>query len=159
MSVNFLARINYKYKMKKSYSFLLVCFLFFYYWPTAANSLCGVRDIEQYLEFKIAREYLEKEFPNKRDYLILTNFSNWYTPLGYSSVSLHFYKNFEDLIKKYYKEKYCFYYIVIQLIDAKSGFPYKGYNMPEGLDNKVIFERKFQNDYLLKISKCIPKEP
>ena len=167
MSMSFLSELNKKTGIRKSYCILAAIFLVFIYWPDAAN-ICGVRNIELYNRNKEIRRFLEANFPNKKEYICITEITGYFVVLGYSTISY-----FSDLpnshnieperyreIKKeknlqllvdFYKKKVCSYYILIQHLDKETNEP--RYHLPDNFKEEVLLEKQYYEGKILRFSK------
>ena len=167
MSMSFLSELNKKIGIRKSYCILAAIFFVFIYWPDAAN-ICGVRNIELYNRNKEIRRFLEANFPNKKEYICITEITGYFVVLGYSTISY-----FSDLpnshnieperyreIKKeknlqllvdFYKKKVCSYYILIQHLDKETNEP--RYHLPDNFKEEVLLEKQYYEGKILRFSK------
>ena len=155
MALSFLVLLKIQYSIRKI-GFAIAClFLMIVYWSDI-NSLCGTKEVELFREFKFTRDFLEKNFPNKRDYMILSREAYLYTPLGYNSVYTSLFNDFNDLIKGYYNNKYCSYYLVFQTLNSETGLPFDGYELPKGLKSEILLETQLKKGFLYRIYRCVP---
>ena len=159
MAIYFFVYINQKYNFNKYYILVISFFLIFYYSPNAVKmNNIGYRNYELLLEVKTGLDFLKTHFPNKREYIVIKERPNVYTPIGYSAVGFDTYYSFGERIKNYYNDKLCLYYLVFQTIDLDTNLPKVWQEMPEDLETiEVVFEKKLLQNHLLRISKCIPK--
>ena len=155
MALSFGVLLKIHYSINRFGIAIACLFLLIVYWPDI-NSLCGTKEVELFREFKFTREYLETNFPDKRDYIILSKEAYLYTPLGYNSVYISLYNDFNDLIKGYYDKKYCRYYLVFQTLNSETGLPFDGYEFPKGLKSEILLETQFKKGFLYRISRCVP---
>ena len=156
MSISFLYQFNLKYGLKKYYSIILMLLLLVIYWPEAVFSNCGVLNTPVYLELRDGRKYIEANYPNKKDYIIITDKPNFYVPFGYSSVSYKAYNNaFKNIVMDCFRNKYCSFLLVIQIL-KEDMTPFKGQEKLEGFEYETIFETCFIKGTYYRISKCVP---
>ena len=167
MAMIFLSDINKKYGLKKSYCALAMIFLLVIYWPDASKN-CGVRTIELYNENKEIRKFLEANFPDKNEYIVITKITGYFVCLGYSTMS--FYSDLpnerfidEDKVKEKRKEenlqlmidlckrKACSHIILIQNLDKDTNDSV--YTIPEIFKEEVLLEKQYYDGKILKFSK------
>lgn len=154
-AVAFLTLVFERFKLKKILCSIAVAGLFFFYWPNAAAN-CGVGDEPLFWELKLTREFLKNYLPNQREYVVLCVRSNFYVPLGYSSVEfIQFFKNRERILDFYSKGLFK-YFVVIQNIDITNNLPADGHDL-EGFNLQPLYEVQFNKDYIYRISKGYPK--
>ena len=157
MAILFLNRVNLKLCIKRYHYSILFFLLMIVYWPNNVTSCCGMTENTISLEFREGRKYIEANFPNKNDYIIISDKSNFYVPLGYSSVNYNAFKHFRDLIKDCCRKNNNSYLLVIQVLNADKT-PFKGQEMLEDVDAEIVFETCITKGYFYRISKCVFKQ-
>ena len=172
MAVGFLYQCNLKYSFNKLYCSAFFLILFLFYWPLSANSCCGVNNTQMYLDFKEGREFLKTNYPDKEDYLIIYKRSNFYTPLGYNSVSYNYYEKEKISINNLYKNKYYSYFLVFQRVKLDNNDSEIGLSEDNSLaskqqfnnailnnfNSKKVFDKNLGGNLMLQVFHCIPKE-
>ncbi|MBP5470213.1 MAG: hypothetical protein J6Z11_13315, partial [Candidatus Riflebacteria bacterium] len=105
-------------------------------------------------------DFLETNYPNKREYIVIRERPNLLTPLGYNAVGIDNYNSpkLKPIINNYYNEKYCLFFLIVQIIDLKTNLPLDGYEIPSGAEQKVVYEKFLKEDHLLRISSYIPNK-
>ena len=132
-----------------------------FYLPNAVKMTnYAFKNYELLLDMKTTIDFLETNYPNKREYVVIRERPNLLTPLGYNAVGFDNY-NFAKLnpiINNYYYEKYCLFFLIVQIIDLKTNLPLEGYEIPSGEKQKVVYEKYLMGDHLLRISSYIPQK-
>ena len=157
MAVFFLWQCSYKLSIKRYCYAIFFVLLLLVYWPEASTASCGTSDNHISLEFREGRKYIETHFPNKDEYIIISDSPNFFVPFGYSSVGYNAYrKAFKNVVIDSIQKKYTSYLLVIQLLNADMT-PFKGQEMLEEFEVKSVWERCLVKGYYYRISKCILK--
>ncbi len=146
--------ISLKLSIRKNYFLLFIISFLFIYWPVAGQNL-GVRDLVLYREFRAAREFLSKNFPNKNDYIVVANRSNLYVPLKYSSINFEYLRNNLLSIKNDLSNKTYRYLLLIQTINKLRNKPINECIAPNELELECLYETQIRADQFLRISKCV----
>ena len=120
-------------------------------------SYINKNDLSPYLDFYTCNRFLEKNFPDKNQYILIHYKPNLYTPFGYNSVGYNYYikPEINKIIKEYYSQNQIKFYLAFQMIDLKTKATY--FPISEDLDHEKIFETIIDNAYILRVSKCVPK--
>ena len=159
MSIYFLFSFVNKFQVNKYIFGLIYLTIFLFYLPDAVKMTnFAFKNYELLLDMKTTVDYLETNFPNKREYIVIRERPNLLTPLGYNAVGFDNYNSdiLKPIINNYYDEKYCLFFIVVQIIDLKTNLPLEGYKIPIGAEQKVVYEKFLMQDHLLRISRYIP---
>ena len=156
LGVVFLVQLNNKIRQHKIYYSVLCAFLLFFNWSDTANLSC-VRDLPRFWKFKKCREYLNDNYSNKNDFLIMTSNPNYYTPLGYNSISFDDYNKYNEKIKRFISDKKDFSIISFQYLYSDTLEPICNCVLPEGLTAETVLEEQFTPGFLVRISKCYLK--
>ncbi len=159
MAIYFTYQMFIKFKIYKYYSIPLAFAILLFYWPNSMKIVnYAFGNYELLLEMKTSLDFLEEKFPDKNEYLIIRERPNLFTPFGYSTAGFDTYLSLKDLINNYYFEKYCLYFLVIQIINTDTGLPFAWQGMPKEFEQKeVVYEQRLLQNHLLRITKCIPK--
>ena len=156
MSVYLFFEISQKlYYFKYAFFILLFIPIFSGCW-----SYINLKDSIPYLDFNTCNSFLEKNFPDKNQYIIIHYKPNLYTPFGYSSVGYNYYNKpqINSTVKEYYSQNQCKFYLAFQMVDLKTKASYDYSLIPEDLESNNIFETIINNTYILRVSKCVPKQ-
>lgn len=86
----------------------------FIYWPDTLKKDIGCNKLIGYNVYCDARNALNKNFPQKEDFCIISQISFQYIPLGYSAITPADYHKYEFFLDKLIKENYFKYFVVIQ---------------------------------------------
>ena len=148
-----------KTELKIAQLILFVFILSIYILASPSWSDLEKRNYLPYVEFNITKNYLEKNYPNKNEYIILHYKANLYSPFGYSSVGYQYYNKPElhEVIRDFYLKNNAKFFLAFQVVDLKTKIPYKNCVIPNDLKSEIIFEDNIQNNYILRVSKCIYK--
>lgn len=146
-----LKRIADVFALKKFVSVLLPIFVAFYGWSAAGQNL-AVREIVLFRQFKSVREYLERHFPNKSEYLLVAPVANLYVPLEYSVISpSYFNTNFERVMEKI--RVGCWRKIIfVQKIHKNDGEIASETKIEKPLEMNKLIEINQLNDIVIRIS-------
>lgn len=141
-------------KVDRNWSLVFAFALIIHGWPVAANNL-AVRDILFYREFKSVRNFLEKEFPDKNSYFIISDLANLYVPLEYNAVYVgHAKANpgkiFAQLRKRAYEN-----IIVVQKINLATRKPVSGSELGPRFKLEAIYETQLKIGEYIRISRII----
>ena len=156
LAIVFLVQLNNKIRQHKIYYSVLCAFLLFFNWSDTANLSC-VRDLPSFWKFKKCREYLNDNYSNKNDFLIMTTCPNNYAPLGYNSISFGDYNKYNEDIKRFISSKKNFIIISFQYLYPDTHEPNRECILPEGLTAETVLEEQFGSRVLVRISKCCLK--
>ena len=121
------------------------------YWPVAGQNL-GVRELVLYREFRIAKEYLEKFYPNKDDYMLVADRANLYVPFRYSTVGFNYFKNNITNMKNSLENRTYKHIIFVQTVDKDSGRALSKCRIPSSINPKKLYEAQIKADQYLRIS-------
>jgi len=151
LSLCFIMRLQRQTGFARSWAAIFVLVLIIHGWPVAGQN-AAVRDIYYYREFRSARDWLEREHPEKKHYIIVSDLANLYIPLNYSAVNHSgLEKNSEKILKALQKGTWQ-YLIIIQKIDIKTGLPLDGSDLKIAVDAKVVFQTQLNIDQMLRFS-------
>ncbi len=156
MSVYLLFEISKKLIYCK-YVFILILLIPYF---SGCWSYINKNDLSPYLDFYTCNRFLEKNFPDKSQYILIHYKPNLYTPFGYSSVGYNYYikPNINTAIKEYFSQNQSKFYLAFQMLDIKTKAPYSNSVIPDELASENIFETDISNSYILRVSKCFPKQ-
>ncbi len=120
-------------------------------WPVAGQNL-AVRDIFFFREFKSVSEFLERNYPDKKNYILVTDLSNLYVPFRYSSVNCHFINtNKEDFLgqlrRKTYEKA-----IIVQKFRLTDDNATLNNSIDESFKMKKVYETQMHSGEYLRIS-------
>lgn len=125
--------------------------LMIYYWPVAGAN-AAVREIIRYREFTIVREILEKRFWRKTT-LVISDFSNLYVPLRWSSVNFGHANKFDwDILNRLKNHLYPDT-LAVQHILFKDGSATPETALSPRYTTEPIFETQLGPEEFLRISR------
>lgn len=160
MAIYFIVVCCHKFNFKRINISIITCFLLLAHWSGSVDANCGVNDMPAFLELKYTKRFLQENYPNKREYSLISQKPSFYVPFGYSSLNFNSFNNdaYKDIVMSYYYDKTINYFLVIQYIDPKNKMAHKGNEMPKNLEGEIVYENLFNGDICLRISKCVPKK-
>ncbi|MBU1105957.1 MAG: glycosyltransferase family 39 protein [Candidatus Riflebacteria bacterium] len=120
-------------------------------WPVAGQNL-AVRDIFYYRELKTAREFLQQNYPNKKDYILVADLSNLYVPFNYSTVTPSWLAVNADETARSLKKRTWQRLLVLQKINIATNLPVHGSEVPARFTLNTLYESQLNTDKLLRIS-------
>ncbi|MBR4569241.1 MAG: glycosyltransferase family 39 protein [Candidatus Riflebacteria bacterium] len=150
-AVSFLYYINLMFKSRKVYFALFSVTLLLVYWPVAGLNL-GVRELTLYREFRAAKEYLEKFYPNKNEYILVADRANLYVPLKYSTVSFNYCWNNIGSLKNSLENRTYNHLLFLQTIDKASGKALSKCSIPSSIKPEMLYETQIKADQYLRVS-------
>ena len=139
-------RINYK-----KIIIMLLIFNMLQYWAKTQNNFTTKGNGIGYLVFKHLRSFIGENFKNKNDFIVVSDYSNYLTPLKYNSISIEtLNKNFA-LLKGYIKEnKYWNKLIVVQILE--NGIYEKECVVNKENNFEVIYEKALKDNRSIRYS-------
>lgn len=155
-TVKFMAFCSQEFNIKKIFFGLSVFFVIIVYWPDAAH-LTGLENVDFYWKFRLTRQYLKTNYPNKNEYVIISIRPNIYAPLGYNSV---FFKDFDSLemkdeILNFYKNQQCKFFLAVQYVDLKTNQPFDACQLPSYFTTKTLHEIRLPGrEFYYRLSEC-----
>ena len=153
--VYFLHFLQQRIKMRWHVCYLLILALLLHGWPVAGKNL-AVRDIFYFRELKTVKQFLEREFPQKHDYYLITDLSNLYTPFRYSAIHTGFARaNPEDMLAQLSRRTYSFA-LVIQKISASDNLPVPESRLGPEFELETIYESQLHVAEFIRISRLRP---
>ena len=150
-AVDFLYYISSKLRLRRIYFALFSVILLLIYWPVAGQNL-GVRDLTLYREFRAAREYLERFYPNKNEYILVADRANLYVPFKYSTVSFNYCNNNISSLKNSLENRTYNHILFLQTIDKASGKALNKCRIPDSIKPKTLYETQIRADQYLRVS-------
>ncbi|MBQ2591647.1 MAG: hypothetical protein II567_00020, partial [Candidatus Riflebacteria bacterium] len=159
MAVYILFEISKKFYYSKYVFFIILIILIIPYF-SGCWSYINIKDSLPYLDFNTCNSFLEKNYPQKSQYILIHYKSNLYTPFGYNSVGYNYYNKPEinHVIKEYFSQNQSKFYLAFQMLDIKTKKPSQNSVIPDELASDNIFETAINNAYILRVSKCFPKQ-
>ncbi len=140
-------------ELRKSYCFLAILFIIVVYWPNAGRNF-GVRNLESYQYFKETRRYLDCYFPDKYNYILLTDNSSLFVPLNYSALGYEDCNRNEEKIISLFKDHTYKYFIEIKKIDMNNDNNNSPkFSLQEKFKEEILHEVQFIDGKLLRFSK------
>ena len=155
-SIYMLVHLTIKFSFKKEYCIVGLIFMYLIF-SHDFSKVYGIRDLSNYQIFKFTKNYLEENFKNKNEFIILFSYPNHFGILGYNSINYSTFKHTKDFFLNYYKNKNFSYFLAIQIIPDNPGLFEEYDSIPVELDANIILEQKVCNDCYIRISKCYPK--
>ena len=156
MAVYILFEISKKFYYCKYVFFIILIIPYF----SGCWSYINIKDSLPYLDFNTCKSFLEKNFLEKSQYILIHYKPNLYTPFGYSSVGYNYYNKPEinNVVKEYFSQNQSKFYLAFQMLDIKTKTPSQNSVIPDELASDNIFETTINNAYILRVSKCVPKQ-
>lgn len=121
-------------------------------WPVAANNL-AVRDIFYYREFKSVQGFLERNYPEKSDYFIISDLANLYTPFRYSALYTGYAAAYPHEIKAQLERRTYRFALVIQKINISNGKPVAASELGTQFPLKKLYETQLNASEFIRISR------
>lgn len=125
--------------------------LLFIYWPVAGQNL-GVRELVLYREFRAAKEYLERFYPNKNEYILVADRANLYVPFKYSTIGFNYFKNNFASMKNSLENRTYRHILFLQTIDKASGKALSKCSIPSSIKPETLYETQLKADQYLRVS-------
>ena len=139
-------------RLKKVFAAIIAVILLLVYWPVAGMNL-GVRDLTLYREFRSVREYLEKHFPNKNEYILVADRANMYVPLKYSTISFNHFNNNVSNYKNSLSNRTYNYIIFVQTVNKATGKAISNCSIPMHIKMENLYETQIRADQYIRVSK------
>lgn len=156
LSVYLMRRLTNLFAFGKSWAVVGSLLLLIHGWPVAGQNL-AVRDILFFREFKTVREFLQRQYPDKKDYIVVTEQSNALVPLRYNSFSVgHLNANLET-VKRDLKNRTWRYLLLVQKIETESGKAIENSGVSADLALETLYESQLSVNRILRISKYRPE--
>ncbi|MDD3146479.1 MAG: glycosyltransferase family 39 protein [Candidatus Riflebacteria bacterium] len=156
LSVYLMRRLTNLFALGKNWAVVGAFLLLIHCWPVAGQNL-AVRDILFFREFKTVREFLQREYPDKKDYIVVTEQSNALVPLRYNSFSVgHLNANLES-VKRDLKNRTWRYLLLVQKIETESGKAIENSGVSADLVLETLYESQLSVNRILRISKYRPE--
>ncbi len=155
LAVFFLRRCFATLFLSRSWALVLAIGLLVHGLPVAGQNL-AVREIYYFREFKSVREFLQKSYPHKNEYIIVSDLSNLYVPLQYSAISPDYLVGNLPELKRALEKRTWQFLLVIQKVDYKTGEPSPGSKLGDEFSLQTIYETQLNVDQLLRISRFNP---
>lgn len=140
------------FKIRKAYFAGTLILLLVFYWPSCGLTM-SIRELVLYREFKTAREFLEANFPNKKDYIVVADRANLYTPLKYSSISFKYLRDNNEKVLGNFRNRTYSYMIILQMVDKSSGIAIDSCMVPSKFKLEKLYESQIRSDRYLRISR------
>lgn len=156
LAVYLLRRLTVMFAWNRGWAAIMAGLVLLHGWPAAGQNL-AVRDILFYREFKTVREFLERNFPDRKDYIVVTEQSNAMTPLRYNTFTIGHLNACADQIKQDLKNRTWRYLIVVQKIEADTGRCVDNSEVNPGFVLETLYESQLSINRKLRISKHIPE--
>lgn len=121
-------------------------------WPVAAKNL-AVRDIFYYREFKSVQGFLERNYPDKSDYFIISDLANLYTPFRYSALYTGYAAAKPYEIKAQLERRTYRFALVIQKINISNGKPVAASELGRQFPLKKLYETQLNASEFIRISR------
>ncbi len=155
LAVYMMRRLTVIFAWGKNWAAVGAFLLILHGWPVAGQNL-AVRDILFFREFKTVREFLHREFPDKEDYIVVTEQSNALVPLRYNSFTIgHLNANLET-IKRDLKNRTWRYLLLVQKIETDSGKAIENSSVSADLNLETLYESQLSVNRILRISRHRP---
>lgn len=145
-----------KFSVRKEYVFICALIILFAYYPVAGQNL-GVRDLTLYREFKATREFLDRYFPNKNEYILVVNRANMYVPLKYNSIGFDILNNKLDFVKSNLRNRTYNYLVIAQIVNKNTNIPIDKYFVPSSVHLETIRETQISADKYIRFSRAFFK--
>ncbi len=156
LSVYLLRRLTGLMALRRSWAAVGAVLLLIHGWPAAGQNL-AVRDILFYREFKTVREFLQREFTDKKDYIIVTDQSNAMVPLSYNSFTIaHLNANFDSIMRDLENRTWR-YLLVVQKLETDTGKAVENTGITGNLKLEKLYESQLSINRILRISRYVPE--
>ncbi len=158
MTIYFIKHLTNLFKIRKVYLIPFFVFILFVYWPKSVKMAnLAFNNYELLLNMKTSLQFLEKNFPDKQQYIIVNSNPNLFTPFGYNAVRIDRLDDSYKYLVNYTKDKYCSFFLVFQIVDKETDSLKNSY---EKINNEYwdildVFKLKLLNNNILKISKSV----
>ena len=149
-----------KIKLQRLFLIFIFIFNFIAFFPkTLIMANIAYTNYELLVNMKFSIDFLNKNFKNNRQFIIVNTKPNLFTPFGYNAVAFTDYNKYSNKLNDYCFNKNGLFLLIFQIVDLQTNtlvdesetidFNY--------LDVIKVFEIKLLNNHILKISKCLPK--
>ena len=156
LAVYLLRRLTVMFNWNRSWAAIMAVLVLLHGWPAAGQNL-AVRDILFYREFKTVREFLERNFPDRKDYIVVTEQSNAMTPLRYNTFTIGHLNASADQVKQDLKNRTWRYLIVVQKIETDTGRCVDNSEVNSDFALETLYESQLSINRKLRISKHMPE--
>lgn len=156
LAVYLMRRLTFLFAWNRGWAAIMAILVLLHGWPAAGQNL-AVRDILFYREFKTVREFLERHFPDRKDYIVVTEQSNAMTPLRYNTFTIGHLNSSVDQIKQDLKNRTWRYLIVIQKIAIDTGRFVENSEINQDFALETLYESQLSVNRKLRISKHVPE--
>ncbi len=121
-------------------------------WPVAGQNL-GVREIFFYREFRTVKQYLDRNFPARDEYFLISDLANLYVPFGFSAIYTGYARsNPEDIMAQLQRRTYR-HALVIQKINLNDGKPEENSYLGENFKLETLYENQLHAGAFIRISR------
>ncbi|MFZ5951551.1 MAG: hypothetical protein ACOYXC_12655 [Candidatus Rifleibacteriota bacterium] len=121
-------------------------------WPVAGQNL-AVREIFFYREFRTVKQYLDRNFPAKDEYFLISDLANLYVPFRFSALYTGYARsNPEDILAQLQRRTYR-HALVIQKINLNDGKPEENSNLGEHFRLETLYENQLHAGVFIRISR------
>ncbi len=156
LAVYLLRRLTVMFNWNRAWAAIMAVLVLLHGWPAAGQNL-AVRDILFYREFKTVREFLERNFPDRKDYIVVTEQSNAMTPLRYNTFTIGHLNASADQVKQDLKNRTWRYLIVVQKIETDTGRCVDNSEVNSDFALETLYESQLSINRKLRISKHMPE--
>ncbi len=156
LAVYLLRRLTVMFSCNRSWAAIMAVLVLLHGWPVAGQNL-AVRDILFYREFKTVREFLARNFPDRKDYIVVTEQSNAMAPLRYNTFTIGHLKAFPNQIRQDLKNRTWRYLIVVQKIETDTGRCVENSEVGSDFALETLYESQLSINRKLRISKHVPE--
>jgi hypothetical protein len=132
--------------------FIAVLAIMLHGWPVAASNL-AVRDIFFYREFKSVHDFLERNYPNKRDYFIISDLANLYVPFRYSAIYTGYAVANPNEVKAQLDQRTYSFALVVQKINRGNSEPVPASELGKRFPLKTLYETQLNAAEFIRISR------
>lgn len=155
LAVSLLRRLTASFALDRNWALVGAVLVMLHGWPVAGQNL-AVRDILFYREFKSVREYLQAHHPARKDYIVVSELSNAYTPLRYSSVTVAHLNENHVRIMQDLKNRTWQYLLIIQKVDTATGLPLADSRVEGSMNLETLYESQLSAERIVRISRFKP---
>jgi len=155
LAVCLLYRLSSLFAWGKGWAVVGAMLLIIHGWPVAGQNL-AVRDILFYREFKTVREFLQREFPDFKDYIVVSEQANALAPLRYNTFTVRHLNANIDSVKRDLRNRTWRYLLVIQKIETSSGTAIENSAVSSEFALETIYESQLAVNRIIRISRHNP---
>ncbi|HNX76747.1 MAG TPA: hypothetical protein PLM07_01415 [Candidatus Rifleibacterium sp.] len=156
LAVYMLRRLTSLLGTGRSWAAIGAVLLLLHGWPVAGQNL-AVRDIIFYREFKTVREFLQREFPYKKDYIVVSEQSNALVPLRYNSFTVAHLNANLDSVRRDLQNRTWRFLLIVQKIETDSGQAVENSAVSTDLHLETLYESQLSVNRILRISRHKPE--